>query len=244
MFKFLAMMILSVATLFLILPQSAHASFPQGGFETQDLGGDIWVHPSSTESLSLSGPHYIKNLVIQAEGARRDSTIEVMVNGQVKGTIRAPGSDPSYIVTIAETTRSIEFRHRGGGSMHVIDVVATLSQVPSQPIDRVDRFGGSREQVIRLASSALQQIEYLRTFAAPDDERTYLFPIKKNAGLVYVMSTAHGNLSKKTIDQLVALSDQIAFADAYLNKLMLLDGAFDSVVELFTVRETIRSLLN
>jgi hypothetical protein len=41
-------------------------------------------------------------LIVQAQGISSDSVIEVMVNGQVKGTIYAPGRDPSYVVTIGD----------------------------------------------------------------------------------------------------------------------------------------------
>ena len=53
--------------------------------QTVHLGGSIWINPSETQSLPLSGPMYIKNLVIQAQGSSyAGSTIEVMVNGEVR----------------------------------------------------------------------------------------------------------------------------------------------------------------
>ena len=58
------------------------------------------------------------------------------------------------------------------------------------------------------------------------------------------MSNAHGNLSKQTIAQLVALMDQIDFAQTYLGTLMSQDAAFDTVVDLLTVRETIEDMLD
>jgi hypothetical protein len=211
-------------------------------WQTVQLGGGFFVYPAASESVPLAAPYYIKNLVIQAEGTTAGSTIEVMVNGQVKGTIQAPGHDPSFVVTVAETARSIEFRHRDGGTMRIISIVGTIAEVPAQPVFG-GGFVGSRDALVALANKALRQIDNLDSFAEPEDENTYLFPIKRNAGLVYVMATAHGDLSRQTVSQLVALSDQIAFADSYLNRLMMLDAAFDSVVELLSVKETIRSIL-
>ena len=214
------------------------------GFETLHLGGGLIIGDSETKSLSLGGPRYIKNLVIQAQGTSRDSTVEIMVNGQIKGTLYAPGQDPSFVVTIAETARSIEFRYRAGGAMRILDVVGTVSSWIGHPGDHGGGFSGSKDQVLQLALAALREIEVLKTFATPDEDRTYLFPIKKNAGLVYVMANAHGELSRRTITQLVALSDQIDFAHPYLNQLMQQDGAFDAVVDILTVRESINALLD
>jgi hypothetical protein len=211
--------------------------------ETTPLGGNLWVSPSSTQSMPLPGRYYIKNLVIQAQAGSSDSTIEVMVNGQVKGTIEAPGRDPSYVVTIDDSARSIEFRHRSGGAMNIMVVVGTISR-PGVPVYHGGRYSVTCDDIINLSSSALEQIENLRAFATPQDDQTYLSPIKTDAGLVYVMCTAHGDISKETITQLQALADQIKVADPYLNQLMLLDAAFDNVVQLLTVKETILSLLN
>ena len=42
---------------------------------------------------------------------------DVVVNGDVKGTIYVPGRDPSYIVTVGDYTDSIEFISRNGTSI-------------------------------------------------------------------------------------------------------------------------------
>ena len=146
-------------------------------------------------------------------------------------------------MTVAEVARSVEFRYREGGPMQVISVYGTVRDMGSRPIFR-GTFGGSNDQIVDLASRVLQEVAVLTALSTPEDELMYLFPIKRNAGLAYVMATAHGDLAKTTISQLIALSDQISFADTYLNKLMEIDAAFASVVELISVRERIRSLLN
>lgn len=213
-------------------------------FVTTPLGGPITIAPNEIKSISLSNSRFIKSIVVQAEGVKADSIVEVMVNGQVKGTIYAPGRDPSYVVTIGEAARNIEFRHREGGSMRIVSVVGTVSQWIGAPRNPHGGFSGSKEEIANLASFTLEQIETLKKLANPADEEMYLFPIKKNAGLVYVMSTAHGNLSRKTINQLMALLDQIDFAKSFLENLMKQEGAFDAVVNLFTVRERIQDMLD
>lgn len=213
-------------------------------YETVTINANLTVGDAETKTVALNGVHRVKNIVVQAEGIGSDSTIEVMVNGQVKGTIYAPGRDPSYVVTVEETARSIEFRHRTGGSMLIHSVTVTQS-VWSRPSSGFGGgFYGDKEEVRALANTVLNQIQILQGFATPDEVRDYLYPIKKNAGLVYVMSNAHGNLSKQTIAQLIALMDQIDFAQTYLGTLMSKDAAFDAVVDLLTVRETIEDMLD
>ena len=213
--------------------------------QTLRLAGAMRVNQAAMESVQLPRPVYIKNLVVQAQGYNTASTIEVMVNGQVKGTIYAPGADPSYVVTIAEVARSIEFRHRDGGAMQILAVQGTVSEIPSAPYpSHRGSFSGTREEVIRFAAAVLKDLEVLSTYAGPSDDYTYLFPIKRNAGLVYVMATAHGSLSKHTTKQLIALCDQIAFAQPYLDKMMLLDATFTTVVDLMTIREALLALLD
>ncbi len=219
-----------------------HALASNEVFDSISIGGVV-VRESETVSLSLHSTRFVRNLVIQAQGYSRDSMVEVMVNGEVKGTIFAPGRDPSYVVTIGETTHSIEFRHRSGGAMQVLQVVATVSRWAREPRNPSDFFGTPAE-LRQLALLTMQQISALTPLVSLEDETTYLFPIKKKAGLVYVMSSAHGNISKSTLLQVVAMTDQIDFADSLLQRLMRNDNAFDAVVRLLTVRERIRDLLD
>ena len=213
-------------------------------FENMDLGSVI-VTNSETKSLSLGPARYIKNIIIQAEGIATASTIEVMVNGQVKGTVFAPGSDPSYVVTIAETANSIEFRHRTGGTMRVINVLATVSTWQGKPSKGHEGpLNGADNEVRKLAERTLLTLEDLNHFSQPQDEALYLFPIKKQAGLVIVYSDAKGSYSHKAILALEALQNQIDFAKTYLEGLLKNADAFDAVVDLLTVRESIEELLN
>ena len=68
-----------------------------------------------------------RNYSFQAEGYYGDSTFEVVVNGDTKGTVRVPGRDPSYVVTVGEVTSSIQFRQTAGGNAHIRSVLAVES---------------------------------------------------------------------------------------------------------------------
>lgn len=214
------------------------------GHQTVLLASDFVIRDSETKSLALDRGRHIKNLIVQAEGVGSNSMIEVMVNGEVKGTIYAPGRDPSYVVTVEDISRTIEFRHRSGGSMHISQVYAVVSDWSSPHTNPGGGFGANKGQVIDLATDTLSLIENLGQIATPEDFQNYLFPIKKNAGLVYVMSNAHGDLSKLTIDKLINLMDQIDYAQPYLDQLLRNEAAFDTVVELLTVRETLADWLD
>lgn len=227
-----------------LLPAYAELPSYKEDYETLSISNSFTIGNSETKKVSLDSVHYVKNLIIQAEGLTSDSIIEVMVNGEVKGTIYAPGRDPSYIVTIAETASSIEFRHRSGGSMRIINTFATISKWSRPNEFPHGGFYGSRDQVKELAQEALREIDFLQRIVTFEEYNEFLFPIKKSAGMVYVMSNAHGNLSKDTIRKLIALMDQIDFSRSYLNKIMISDDAFDSVVALLTVRETIEEVID
>ncbi len=71
--------------------------------------GRMTVSLKNPKTLSLRHPRYIKKLVISAEGVRRDAKFNVVVNGDIKGTIYVPGRDPSYYVTIEDYVESIQF---------------------------------------------------------------------------------------------------------------------------------------
>lgn len=72
------------------------------------LSRPIILEAGTTRSISIPNPSYVKKLIITAEGVRNDAKFEVMVNGDVKGSIYVPGRDPSYIVTIEDYASSIE----------------------------------------------------------------------------------------------------------------------------------------
>ena len=212
-------------------------------YETVSVSNGFTVNEAQTKSISLGGPRKVKSLIVQAEGVYRDSTIEVMVNGEVKGTIYAPGSDPSYVVTVADVTRSIEFRYRTGGSMRILQVYAVMSDFVSEQTDMSFSIGDA-SQVTKIAQLTIQKIAALQPYVSSEIYNEFLFPIKKSAGYVYVMSSAHGNLSKDTVARLVNLMDQIDYAKPALDELIQRDGSFNTVVDLLTIRETLHDWMN
>lgn len=78
------------------------------------LSGSRILHSGTTDSIYLPETTDIKKLIISAEGVRNDAMFDVVVNGEVKGTIYVPGRDPSYHVTIEDTASQIELVSRFG----------------------------------------------------------------------------------------------------------------------------------
>ena len=74
----------------------------------------IILENGTARTIRLPRRQFVKNLIISAEGIRRNALFEVVINGKVKGTIHVPGVDPTYFVTVQEETASIEFISRTG----------------------------------------------------------------------------------------------------------------------------------
>lgn len=230
---------LILAALVFALPTLSRA---EAKTEVIPLPSNFVVEAGQTLSVPLSLARRIESLTIDALGVRGDSMIEVVVNGQVKGTIYAPGRDPSYVVTVNEYTNSIEFRHLSGSSMAISKILAVTGswQAPYWPI----QSGPTGREVKELAAVTLDAIGNLRLDATEADDKAYLFPIKRSAGLVFVMANAHGPISNQVKAELESLAVKIEDAKPYLDQRRQKDENFDHVVTLLTIRESILDLLN
>ncbi len=93
-----------------------------GGFEQDDsfrgtrnvIRNAVELYAGTTQQVRLAAPVQMKKLIVEAVGVRGEALFDVMVNGDVKGTIHVPGTDPSYIVTVNEFADSIELISRNG----------------------------------------------------------------------------------------------------------------------------------
>ncbi len=208
-------------------------------YEVISLSNGFDLKPGKVVTLNLATPRYIKNLVVQAESIGSGSSAQVIVNGEVKGDIYAPGSDPSFVVTVAATASSVQIRHLAGSAIRIIGVNGSVSNSWAS-----GGFRGDVENLKGLVRETLDLINAIDKYASPTDQATYLMPIKKSAGYILVMSSAHGNLGKDTIARLHMMVGQIDSAVSYLHYLMETEAAFDLVVQLLTVKESVRELLN
>lgn len=101
-----------------------HGSRKCGGMEQDDsfrgtrnvIRHDVNLYAGTTQQVRLAAPVQMKKLVVEAIGVGGEALFDVMVNGDVKGTIHVPGRDPSYIVTVNEFADSIELISRNGNA--------------------------------------------------------------------------------------------------------------------------------
>ncbi|MGZ6478687.1 MAG: hypothetical protein ACXWQE_05255 [Bdellovibrionales bacterium] len=224
-------------------PHSTMASTQQ--YENLTLAG-VTVHEGETKTVSLGRSRHIRNIVVQAEGGGNDeSSVEVMVNGEVKGTIYAPGNDPSYVVTVAETASSIQFRHRSGGEMKIHDIKATVSKWQGR-LEAPDEthFNAGPADIVKLTRRLLRVTDDLKSYINIDDESHYITPIEIKANHVLIDLDVRGPNSQKAGVALLAMIQQIDFAQSFLEELMQAPATYDLAVELLSLREKIDDMID
>lgn len=211
--------------------------------ETLTITNGFKLSSGETRSIPLHGMYMVKKLFIQAEGINNDSSMEVSANGDTKGTIYAPGSDPHYVVTVSEVTDSIEFSATMG-SMHVISVKAVLEESSvSGYYPTHGNFYVQTGEVTRICTRIIDLVENLRPFAYYDDYGKFLLPIKKAAARTYSIARANSDLSRKTYASVLVLMSHIDFAQFYIERTFEQDHAFDFALELVSLREKLKDML-
>lgn len=115
----------------------AHDYYPER-WETVFIP-DSWVRLDPGRRIRLQIPggwRYVQKLYIQARASSfsyQDGTFEVRTVSGTKGTVYVPRNDPSYVVTVAETTSSIELKHTRGGSIDILSIKAVLAERCPEP---------------------------------------------------------------------------------------------------------------
>ena len=217
---------------------------PEADFETTTISGSMTLDQGETETVSLYGWKRVQKLFIQAE-SRYGGTFEVVVNGDSKGTVYVPAMDPSYVVTIAESTNSIQLRHISGGSIYIRNIKSLQSVRGSS-----DGTGGgifsthTLDQGAALARRAIQLVDSLERYANYNEYGTYLLPIKKAAARAYATTTSRGDLSRHSRVVLKALQGEIEASRQYLGVTFERDAAFECAVALLTVSEKLDDLMD
>jgi hypothetical protein len=81
-----------------------------------ELVSNLTLEEGEYKVLYLPARMHVKKLYLSVEGIQQSAYFDVMVNGDIKGTIHAPGSDPLYIVNVATTTNVINLRSMYGNA--------------------------------------------------------------------------------------------------------------------------------
>jgi len=196
------------------------------------------VSMGETKSIALNGRYFVQKLLIQAESANRDDAYgQVMVNGDVKGTLYVPGRDPHYVVTVATETSSIEIVSQQN-NLRIINVKAVISSVAtSQQGPLPYEF---RSELANLANQALYVVNELENYTNYRDYGNYLLPIRKMSVQVIAVAASRGDASWYARPKYQALLMSIDAATPYLDDILERDYAVELGVQLMSIREAIK----
>jgi hypothetical protein len=208
------------------------------------------LQQGNAHTLRLSEIKRVQKLKVDAEGVREDAIFEVVVNGEVKGTIYVPARDPEYIVTIAESTESIVLRHKQGGRVRILKAIAYVAPIeipqskPRRPTEPLPL--ALRSQAAQLATEIIALCDEL--VSSPNSTRVaiaeIILPIKRAAGRAYAAARANGDLSAKVHQKLELLKSEIQYADTYFEEALNDPDRFDLVVNLLTKREELAAMID
>lgn len=238
----------------LVITSQAKADYFSDSSSTVDLGtGNIHLGTQQMKAVQLGDWRYVKKLYLNAIGNSCDATFEVMVNGDIKGTVHVPGRDPFYVVTVNEVTSSIEFRHLSGCSatiqrVQIVQSDRTVSGINS-PSWRGCRRNCSdidfpvRNEASMIARRAIRLVDELQGYADYKQFGEYLLPIKKAAARAYAGAEARGVLSQKVHDLLTCLQVQIVYARPYVENTFERSNAFELAIELLSLENKLDAIL-
>ncbi len=209
----------------------------------------FYLYSGETRTVSLGNDwRYVQKIFVQASGANSQSaTFQVVANGDVKGTIYVPGRDPSYVVTIGETTNSIQLQHVSGGTAYIQSITVVrdcrpVSSVPTEPYYS-DYSWPARNEASALARRAITIVNQLQPYANYDEFGVYLLPIKKAAARAYAAAEARGSVSFTVHEHLRILKAQIDYAALYVDETFERSAVFELVIELKSLGDRLDMLL-
>lgn len=207
------------------------------------LNSAIIINPAQQQIISTGRFYYIDHLIINAEGIVSDSTVEIIVNGVVKGTIYAPGRDPEYVVTVREVTNHVEIRYKSGSKMRISSLIIFRSEDGYEP----GSFGHlpvGKEIATYIASSVIDLSRKLELIIPTSDFEKHILPVKIVAGQLYAVASAHGDISLKTMDKLLALNFAISLSVNYIEELLKIGKTFELAVKYLEIKEQIKDSLD
>jgi len=93
------------------------------GYGDLEVISNTSLNAGEYKTIYLPSYQYVSKLYISAQGIGRDASFDVMVNGDIKGTIYVPGRDPLYIVNVQAQSNAINLRsHFGNVQINSIKV--------------------------------------------------------------------------------------------------------------------------
>jgi hypothetical protein len=189
-------------------------------------GQAITVEVGKSVTLDLGMSRRVDHVEIDAFGVGGNGMFEVVVDGQVKGTIHVPGQDPKYIVTIAEETRHFVLHHLSGNKARV-----TSFKVFFEQDDGGSHLPPSHQDAANISRNIINKMSSFQSKISADQFQTYILPIKVSAGHSYAIATASGDLSNRLAQSLRVVQVQFRKAKPFFDSCMNVDALFDLSVQ-------------
>lgn len=200
------------------------------------------LNPGESLYLNLDRSRFVQKLKLSTYGRGGEALFEVVVNGEVKGTIHVPRRDPDYIVTIADVTENITLKHKSGATVVIMALSAYVTEKrfphPTYP-DEV-----TKSNAARISSNIILNIKDLEDYPSSEDSEAFLLPVKVWAGRAYASATASGDLSARVRQRLAVLLVKMNDAEVLIDKLLKDDNSFYLGVEFLSLKEELEDLIN
>jgi hypothetical protein len=210
------------------------------------IDSSITVQSGGLQSLNLKSVVHIQKLLIQAEsGGRGDALFDVIVNGDVKGTIHVPGHDPTYVVNVNQAASSIQFRMLQGHEATIRRVMAVVTQNPSRaqfangPIALADL-----NVITSIALRAIEITHQIENHATPLEMNGYVLPMRASAGRLYAVAAGRGPYSSHVYNAALDFLLRVDAAKPFIDGLMQRSAAFEVMVELLSLRAGLDDLID
>ena len=244
----------ALSLLMLVLGVASQAQVYPEPVETVNLNlSPFYLSRGQVQTVHLGSDwRHIVKVYIQASGVNNYvSTFQVVANGDVKGTVLVPGSDPWYVVTVGEVASSLQLQHVSGGTAYIKAIsvvrysrpVSTVEPTPVYPIKPPSYSWPEKNEAAALARQAINIINGLQPYANFDEFGLYLLPIKKAAGRAYAAAQAKGSISASVHEYLQALKAQIDYATPYVDETFERSAVFELAIELKALGERLETLL-
>lgn len=244
------MIMLNTSFSFASYSQHHNQRHSQRGLSTFDvITSNVRLSAGATKTVQLYGSVYIKKLIITAQGASSsDGTMQIVVNGDIKGTVHVPRYDPSYFVTVNASASSIQFVSVSGGAVNISAIkVVGSKQVANNTHHKPWKTGswystgmyglnaGTLAQEIAL--EAIDLVDEFTKYSSYQELGDVLLPIKKSATVVYATSYGAGDYSVAMRNSLLNLSQQFNVAGNFINTNFEKTALFDLALQLLTLKE-------
>lgn len=202
----------------------------------------IHVSAGSVYSQPLPAASNVFKLLIQAESVGREGALfDVIVNGDVKGTIQTPAADPTHMVTVGDVASSVQFRSVSGSGFRLIRVLAVVRTTP--PAAAPSRPFPDANVIAKLALDAVDAARDIDAFATPTESQAHVTPIKAAAGRLYAAAAGRGPYSERTRQAAVDLIALVDAARPFIDQQLARPGSFDCIVALLTLRARLDALI-